>query len=246
MVKMTSFELYTTLMPGLDRADEAASRPLESIDPYESQARRVLNVAVAAIGLIATAPLMLVLAVLVKLTSPGPILYRQVRVGIDRRNPRLPVGNHRRAIDYGGEPFTIYKFRTMAAAASRSDRQVWAKQNDVRVTPLGRVMRKYRLDELPQLFNVLRGDMNIVGPRPEQPTIFAGLRTQVDGYAVRQRVRPGITGWAQINHHYDASIDDVRTKVAFDLEYIARESFLEDLKIMLRTLPVLVFKKGAW
>ena len=242
---MTSFELYTTVMPGVERASEAVLHPSEG-DLLESRARRALNIVVAAIGLVIAAPLMLGIAVLVKLTSPGPILYRQVRVGMDRRNPRLPVGNHRRAIDYGGVPFTIYKFRTMAAAASRSDRQVWATPNDFRVTKLGRVMRKYRLDELPQLFNVLKGDMNIVGPRPEQPTIFATLRGQVDGYAQRQRVRPGITGWAQINHHYDASIDDVRRKVALDLEYIARQSFAEDLRIMLQTAPVLVFKKGSW
>ena len=242
---MTSFELYSAVLPSVEHADEAALT-LTGTDPHETRARRVLNVIVAVVGIVLSAPLIAIVAALVKLTSPGPILYRQVRVGVDRRNPRLPVGNHRRAIDYGGAPFTIYKFRTMAASASRSDRQVWAQQNDVRVTSLGRVLRKYRLDELPQLFNVLRGDMNIVGPRPEQPTIFAGLRTQVHGYTHRQRVRPGITGWAQINHHYDATVDDVRKKVALDLEYIARQSFLEDLKIMLRTAPVLVFKKGAW
>ena len=240
---MTSFELYSTVLTASDATDAAQELAPET---NESRARRVLNVAVAIIGLVLAAPIMAVIAVLVKLTSPGPILYRQVRVGMDRRNPRLPIGNHRRAIDYGGAPFTIYKFRTMAAAASRSDRQVWAKQNDVRVTPLGRFLRKYRLDELPQLLNVLKGDMNIVGPRPEQPTIFADLRKQVVGYTLRQRVRPGITGWAQINHHYDATVEDVRTKVAYDLEYIARQSFLEDLKIMLATAPVLVFKRGAW
>ncbi|HEY2804693.1 MAG TPA: sugar transferase [Gemmatimonadales bacterium] len=243
---MTSFELYTPALTGAEHVDETDSLRPSWSDPHESRARRVLNVVVASIGLLVVAPVMAAVAILVKLTSPGPILYRQVRVGVDRRNPRLPVGNHRRAIDYGGAPFTIYKFRTMAAAASRSDRQVWAHQNDVRVTPLGRILRKYRLDELPQLFNVLKGDMNIVGPRPEQPTIFAGLRTQVHDYTQRQRVRPGITGWAQINHHYDVSVEDVRTKVALDLEYIARQSFMEDLKIMLRTAPVLVFKKGGW
>src|SRR6185295_3690757 len=163
--RMTSFELYTAIMPEVERAAEAA--PNLAGDPHESRARRILNVLVACVGIVITAPLLVVIALLVRLTSPGPILYRQVRVGVDRRNPRLPVGNHRRAIDYGGAPFTIYKFRTMAAAASRSDRQVWAQQNDVRVTRLGGLLRKYRLDELPQLFNVLKGDMNIVGPRPE-------------------------------------------------------------------------------
>src|SRR5438477_5142541 len=243
---MTSFELYTTALQGVERTGDAAVASAGWSDPHESRIRRALNVVVALLGLVVAAPIMAAVAALVKLTSPGPILYRQVRVGVDRRNPRLPVGNHRRAIDYGGAPFTIYKFRTMAAAASRSDRQVWAEQNDVRVTPLGRILRKYRLDELPQLFNVLKGDMNIVGPRPEQPTIFAGLRTQVHDYSVRQRVRPGITGWAQINHHYDISVEDVRKKVALDLEYIARQSFMEDLRIMLWTAPVLMFKKGGW
>jgi lipopolysaccharide/colanic/teichoic acid biosynthesis glycosyltransferase len=240
---MTSLELYSVAVrpEALPAATEAV---LE--ETLESRARRVLNVCVAAIGIALAAPVMVVVALFVKLTSPGPILYRQVRVGMDRRTPMLPAGNHRRVIDYGGRPFTIYKFRTMAAAASRSDQQVWATPNDVRVTPVGRILRKYRLDELPQLFNVLKGDMNIVGPRPEQPTIFADLRRQVTRYAERQRVRPGITGWAQINHHYDESVDDVRTKLALDLDYLDRQSFMQDLKIMLQTLPVLVFKKGAW
>jgi len=240
---MTSLDLYSVAA----RTDaQPAATEATLAETVESRARRVLNLIVAGIGIVLAAPVMVVVAFLVKLTSPGPILYRQVRVGMDRRTPTLPTGNHRRVIDYGGRPFTIFKFRTMAAAASRSDQQVWATPNDVRVTPVGRILRKYRLDELPQLFNVLSGDMNIVGPRPEQPTIFADLRRQVTRYAERQRVRPGITGWAQINHHYDETVDDVRTKLSLDLEYLGRQSFLQDLKIMLQTLPVLVFKKGAW
>jgi len=125
-------------------------------------------------------------------------------------------------------------------------RQVWASREDPRVTPIGRILRKYRLDELPQLINVLKGDMNIVGPRPEQPAIFATLREQIDQYTHRQKVLPGITGWAQINHHYDASIEDVRRKLRFDLEYIQRRSWWEDLKIMAKTLPVMIFRKGGW
>ena len=142
--------------------------------------------------------------------------------------------------------FTIYKFRTMRASPAAADAQTWASPDDPRVTPVGRILRKYRLDELPQLFNVLRGDMNVVGPRPEQPNIFAGLRGQISHYEVRQRVLPGITGWAQINHHYDTSVDDVRRKIAYDLEYVAQCSASHDLKIMLRTLPVMLLKKGAW
>ncbi len=242
---MTTFQIYATAMPSVEPAAEFLGLRTD-LHPSEGKARRALNVAVAAVGLIITAPLMLGIAILVRLTSPGPILYRQVRVGVDKRKPGVPPGNHRRAIDYGGVPFTIYKFRTMAAAASRHGRQVWASPDDARVTFVGRFLRKFRLDELPQLFNVLTGDMNVVGPRPEQPTIFADLRTQVHSYTYRQRVRPGITGLAQINQHYDTSIEDVRRKVAFDLEYIAEQSFLQDLRIMLFTAPVLVFRKGAW
>jgi lipopolysaccharide/colanic/teichoic acid biosynthesis glycosyltransferase len=114
------------------------------------------------------------------------------------------------------------------------------------VTSVGRVLRKYRLDELPQLINVLLGDMNIVGPRPEQPKIVVDLQQQINAYNMRHKVRPGITGLAQINHHYDRSIEDVRRKVSLDLEYIRRQSLSEDLKIMLRTVPVVVLRKGGW
>ena len=211
---------------------------------YSSEgARRVLNVMVAATGLVLAAPLMALIAVLVKLTSKGPVLYTQMRVGIDRRAEGVPSGNHRRHIDYGGRLFRIYKFRTMRAEPAAQ--QQWAQENDPRITPIGGVLRKYRLDELPQLWNVLRGDMNIVGPRPEQPDILLRLREQVDQYQKRQRVLPGITGWAQVNHHYDRTVDDVRQKVRLDLEYINRCSALEDARIMVKTLPVMLFRRGA-
>ena len=190
---------------------------------------------------------MAAIALLIKLTSRGPVFYTQMRVGIDRRTPGEPSGNTRRHLDHGGRPFRIYKFRTMAPR-SESDgaNEVWAAPEDPRVTRLGRILRQYRLDELPQLVNVLRGEMNVVGPRPEQPTIYARLRQEIDRYEERQRVRPGITGWAQINQSYDSCVDDVRRKLQYDLEYIHRQSALEDLRIMLRTLPVLLFKQGAW
>ena len=130
--------------------------------------------------------------------------------------------------------------------ADETTSETWAQPEDARVTALGQVLRKFRLDEVPQLFNVLKGDMNIVGPRPEQPTIFVYLREQIEGYQRRQRVRPGITGWAQINQGYDTSVDDVRRKVRYDLEYIRRQSALEDLRIMARTLPVMLRRRGAW
>jgi lipopolysaccharide/colanic/teichoic acid biosynthesis glycosyltransferase len=206
--------------------------------------RRALNILVAAVGLVLTLPLMVVIAVLVKLTSPGPALYRQTRVGLNRRSARTPDGNRRRHRNLGGAPFMIYKFRTMRTDSGAE--QVWALPGDSRVTSIGRILRKFRLDELPQLYNVLRGEMNVVGPRPEQPEIVAKLRTQVSGYATRQCVLPGITGWAQINHCYDRTIDDVRKKVDFDLAYIRRRSALEDAKIMLNTLPVMLGRKGGW
>jgi lipopolysaccharide/colanic/teichoic acid biosynthesis glycosyltransferase len=208
--------------------------------------RRILNVAVAATATVMTFPLMLVIAALIKISSRGPVLFSQTRVGLNRRDPLAETGNSRRSVDYGGKPFTIYKFRTMQWRPENADAQVWARPDDPRVTRLGRVLRKYRLDELPQFFNVLRGDMNIVGPRPEQPEILLKLRNQIEGYDRRQLVRPGITGWAQINLHYDLTLEDVRRKVTYDLQYVARHSLMEDLKIMLQTAPVVVFRRGAW
>jgi lipopolysaccharide/colanic/teichoic acid biosynthesis glycosyltransferase len=152
----------------------------------------------------------------------------------------------RRTRDLGGRPFLIYKFRTMRTDAEKANGAVWATKGDSRVTGVGRVIRKYRIDEFPQLINVIRGDMNIVGPRPERPTIFSRLCDDIADYPLRQRARPGITGWAQVNHGYDGSVDDVRTKVRYDLEYIQRQGVAEDLKIMAKTLPVMLFRKGGW
>jgi lipopolysaccharide/colanic/teichoic acid biosynthesis glycosyltransferase len=134
----------------------------------------------------------------------------------------------------------------MRVDAEPDGRAVWARADDERVTPLGRVLRRSRLDELPQLFNVLRGEMNIVGPRPERPCIFARLRNDIEEYPLRQLAKPGITGWAQINQTYDTCVDDVRTKVHYDLEYLQRQSLVEDLKIMAMTVPVMIFRKGGW
>jgi lipopolysaccharide/colanic/teichoic acid biosynthesis glycosyltransferase len=211
-----------------------------------SQLNRILNFVLALIALIALLPVMLLIGLLVKLTSPGPVLYTQVRVGLDRREPLDLAQNHRRERNLGGEPFTIYKFRTMGVDAEQGSGAVWAQQRDPRVTPLGGLLRQYRLDELPQLLNVLRGEMNIVGPRPERPTIFAELREHIAEYPLRQRAKPGITGLAQINHHYDRSLEDVRTKVQYDLEYIRRQSVAEDLRIMLKTVPVILWRRGGW
>jgi lipopolysaccharide/colanic/teichoic acid biosynthesis glycosyltransferase len=227
---------YRTRAAGrLDAAERAALKAL---------LRRWLNVVIAAVMIIALLPLMVLIGILVKLTSPGPVLYTQARVGVDRRWNRLNNTNHRRVVDHGGQLFRIYKFRTMQV--QQHGVQKWAARNDPRVTPIGRFLRRYRLDELPQLFNVLMGDMNIVGPRPEQPKIFAELRTVIPNYQERQRVLPGITGLAQVNQSYDTCAEDVKRKVQLDLEYIRRESPIEDLKILLYTLPAVVVKRGGW
>jgi lipopolysaccharide/colanic/teichoic acid biosynthesis glycosyltransferase len=134
----------------------------------------------------------------------------------------------------------------MRVDAEIDGRAVWATPGDSRATPLGRVMRRLRLDELPQLINVLKGEMNLVGPRPERPAIFATLRTAIPEYPIRQRVKPGITGWAQINHPYDGCVDDVRRKVAYDLQYIERQGLLEDLRILSKTLPVVFGQSKGW
>ena len=186
---------------------------------------------------------MLLVALLVRLDSPGPVIYKQPRVGLDRRGARGQAreGSRRRA-DHGGRLFTIYKFRTMTVASGDQGER-WASKDDQRVTRSGRLLRATRIDELPQLFNVLKGDMNIVGPRPEQPRIFAELRQEVAGYPDRQKVLPGITGWAQVNLGYDENVEDVKKKVELDLEYIDRRSATEDLVIMAKTMPVMISRR---
>ena len=213
------------------------------------RARRALNVAVALLSLVFLAPLFLLIAIAVKLSSPGPVLFTQERVGLDkRRRPRdrrssKRSGSDRRGVDSGGRIFTIYKFRTMYVDRGEPG-QVWAQKEDPRITPVGRVLRALRFDELPQLWNVLLGHMNIVGPRPEQPEIFRHLRSEIVDYQRRQHVLPGITGWAQINNGYDQTFRDVERKVGYDLEYLKRKSATEDLKIMALTVPVVLGRKG--
>ena len=209
---------------------------------------RIMNVVIASVGLVLATPLFLLFAALVRLTSPGPIFYSQARVGLNRRRRHTEhqALYDRRSRDLGGRPFMIYKFRTMRTDAEKPNGAVWATTRDPRVTPIGRMMRTYRIDELPQLINVLRGDMNIVGPRPERPSIFSRLCDDIEEYPLRQHARPGITGWAQVNRSYDTSVDDVRAKVRLDLEYLQRQGVAEDLKIMARTVPVMIFRKGGW
>jgi len=224
---------------------------------------RAVNIALALVALIVSAPIMLVIAIAVRLTSKGPIFYGQPRIGLDRRGLQthsrrrldrrwhlwsrfLALHDDLRSRDLGGSVFMIYKFRTMREDAETQTGAVWAVRNDPRSTPIGAFLRKYRLDELPQLINVLCGDMNLVGPRPERPTIFAELREKIDDYPLRQRVKPGITGWAQIHLTYDSCIEDVRKKIHYDLEYLREKSIRRDLAILLKTLPSVLFRRRGW
>ncbi|MBD3170673.1 MAG: sugar transferase [candidate division Zixibacteria bacterium] len=216
--------------------------------------KRAVDVTGALSGLLLCFPVFIILPVLIKLDSPGPVFFRQLRVGFnrrrsDRRSMEIPAARDRRSNDRRqnnlyGKPFMIYKFRTMRQDAEKHSGPVWASKNDPRITPLGRFLRASRLDEIPQLINVLKGEMSLVGPRPERPYFIEKLRTQIDFYESRMNVKPGITGLAQVEHGYDQDIDDVRKKVNFDLEYIRRWNVYHDFKIMLKTVVVMVGGRG--
>jgi lipopolysaccharide/colanic/teichoic acid biosynthesis glycosyltransferase len=202
----------------------------------------VINATLAAIALTVLSPIALLIAIAIKLDSRGPVFYRQLRIGLDRRGGlrSAALGQTRRTADLGGLPFTIYKFRTMHLDAEDRTGPVWATLEDARITRVGRFLRPYRLDEIPQFWNVLRGEMSIVGPRPERPSFVHALRNELEEYPLRQRVPPGITGWAQVNQEPDQTLDDVRQKLEYDLEYLRRRSLSFDLRIMLRTVPVML------
>ncbi len=182
---------------------------------------------VALVGLIVAAPIMLLVAMAVRLTSAGPVLFRQNRVGKDNHN------------------FTLYKFRSMYVDAEARTGAVWATQNDPRVTTVGRWLRLLRLDELPQLFNVLRGEMAIVGPRPERPEFVKPLAEKIPFYGHRHAVKPGITGWAQINYKYGNTIEDTVIKLEYDLYYIKHLTFALDFYIMFHTVKTMLLTRGA-
>jgi len=230
----------------VSRASERA--PQEELIPNERSEgiSRALNVAIAGASLLILSPILLLIAIAIRLTSRGPVIYAQTRVGLDRRWRETLALRERRHEDLGGQVFTIFKFRTMRVDAERFSGAVWAQENDPRVTNLGRVLRKFRLDELPQLWNILRGDMNIVGPRPERPSIVARLREDIPEYRFRHRVKPGLTGLAQINQHYDACLEDVRAKVRWDVKYIRTQGFWLDVRVMLRTVPAVLLKFRGW
>ncbi len=195
--------------------------------PDSGRLRRVADVLLAAIGLIATAPVLLLTALAIKLDDGGQILFRQERIGL------------------GGKPFTLLKFRSMREDAERDGMPSWASERDSRVTRVGRFIRKVRIDELPQFLNVLRGDMTVIGPRPERPYFVQQFSQAIPYYDYRHVVRPGITGWAQVSFRYGASVEDTWRKLSYDLYYVKNRGFLLDAIILFRTVGVVLRGEGA-
>jgi sugar transferase (PEP-CTERM system associated) len=189
--------------------------------------KRVFDIAIGLLLTIVTLPLMLVTAAMIKVDSRGPVFYRQERTGLH------------------GETFTLFKFRSMAMDAEVAGKPQWAQQRDPRITRVGAFIRASRIDELPQLFNVLRGEMSMIGPRPERPVFVEELSKVIPFYNHRGYVKPGLTGWAQVNYPYGASVDDAREKLAYDLYYVKNRGVLLDMVILLSTVRVILFREGA-
>jgi sugar transferase (PEP-CTERM system associated) len=189
--------------------------------------KRAVDITMALLGLLVAAPLMLLTAVAIRLTSPGPVLYHQRRVGKDGRN------------------FMIHKFRSMEVDAEASTGAAWATVDDPRVTAVGRILRRTRLDETPQLWNILKGEMSFVGPRPERPEFVLELSERIPFYGQRHIVRPGLTGWAQVRHAYGSTIGDALEKLQYELYYIKNMSLGFDLFIVLETIKTVLVRKGS-
>lgn len=214
---------------------------IAAVSQYHAK-KRPLDVVLASLATLALSPVAILVALAVRLDSQGPILYAQERVGIDRRRANGPTpirGNRRRKLGYG-KPFTIYKFRSMVSDAEKLTGPVWAKEQDPRATRVGAFLRRSHLDEIPQLLNVLRGDMSMIGPRPERPQLFGNLVAQIPQYALRCRTLPGITGIAQIKNGYDDSLQAAARKVQYDLYYIRKANPLMDLRILMGTAMIFV------
>ncbi len=223
--------LYETVFSRISTRDLRPSHLVftEELGPRPSSVmlQSFYSLGLGIIGFLIAFPIMVVVFLLVKFTSKGPALYRQTRVGLSE------------------EPFTLYKFRSMYVDAEARTGAVWAVKNDPRITPLGRWLRSLRLDELPQLFNVIRGEMAIVGPRPERPEFVTQLHERIPYYRQRHCVKPGITGWAQINYKYGDTIEDTIVKLEFDLYYIKNLAPALDAYIIFQTIKVMLFSRGA-
>lgn len=222
---------FYSIVGGMARTEHLYGLPLIEVMPepmpaWEQTTKRIIDLLVSATVLLIGLPVWLALVLLIRLTSQGPAIYRQQR-----------VGRH-------GRPFMMLKFRTMRENAEAETGPVWAVADDPRYTPIGRWLRKTRLDEIPQFWNVFKGEMSLVGPRPERPFFVERLAREIPLYGRRHRVKPGITGWAQVKWKYDQSLDDVRQKVKYDLFYIENMSLRRDFQILLRTLTTALRAKG--
>ncbi|MEO0093606.1 MAG: sugar transferase [candidate division WOR-3 bacterium] len=189
--------------------------------------KRATDICLSLIGILFFLPFAIIIAILIFIESGRPAFYIQKRVGKN------------------GKIFDLYKFRSMVNGAERHTGPIWAKRNDPRITSIGRMLRKTRLDEFPQLLNVLKGEMSLVGPRPERPEIIEYLKREIPEYTRRLQLKPGITGLAQVNHHYDSCLDDVRKKLACDFYYMENQNLLIDLQIFLKTVGVVLTGRGA-
>jgi sugar transferase (PEP-CTERM system associated) len=198
-----------------------------SVSPLLRLLKRVTDIGLSGLGLLLTAPLIPVIAVLIKLESYGPVLFAQERMG------------------QNGKPFMLYKFRSMRVDAEVATGPVFAVDHDDRITRVGRLLRTTRLDELPQLFNILKGDMSFVGPRPERPFFVEHFQKDIPYYIQRLSVKPGLTGWAQVNYAYCSTTEDTMQKLRLDLYYIKHMSLLLDLSILLRTVKTVMLRQGA-
>jgi lipopolysaccharide/colanic/teichoic acid biosynthesis glycosyltransferase len=248
---ITAFFLYTLLMP------KGIANPLKYVYAMiDKFLKKVLDFSGALLGLILALPVFIIFPLLIKLTSRGPVFYTQDRIGIDRRKGsrriyKAGIGDERRSrerrrVNNYGRPFKVIKFRTMVNNAERASGPVWATSHDSRVTSLGRFMRKTRIDEIPQFINVLKGDMSLVGPRPERLFFIKDLANKIPRYSARLKVKPGITGRAQVNRGYDSSLESVVEKVEEDVKYIRTWSIASDLKILMKTVVVVITGKGAF
>jgi exopolysaccharide biosynthesis polyprenyl glycosylphosphotransferase len=225
-------DLYD-ILSGQAKISQLYSFPLIDVMPelmpeWERRLKRVMDIVLSFLLLIITAPATIITAIAIKIESKGPVFYKQERSGLN------------------GKVFKIYKFRSMVQDAEKKTGPIWSTKGDPRITRVGRFIRKVRLDEIPQVINIFRGDMSFVGPRPERPIFVEKLANEIPLYKRRLKVRPGITGWAQVKHKYDETVEDVKVKLRYDLFYIENMSLRMDLKILFKTIFVVLFGKGHY